>query len=506
MHVALVSPVSTVVTVIAFILGFCVAVPSAIESLQRMWDSDRRNTMRRIYLKAVRHAEPSKGASFEVKQSWSALQRAAATVLGEGRGFFEKHACRSDEAVTTETDRFAEMLCAAIDVKPGAGGVGIDVHELSADSPTVVEFVECVYWGIKDGLHEFSSDANWITTAKLKRWADDPYFARPNGPPDSQRYTLKDAARETKALRRRLIAVGAIALVIVAADKILVSNQSGEGGQPRKSAASTSVNGPETGETASPLAGAARAKGDGAVDVDPPRKANEPGAILKKELRSKDSNVVAEIEFCRVPAGRDQYGIHRNGFWLSQTEVTQRQWKAIGYQIEGNDNPSVHQGDDLPVNGVNWHDVQGFLQQARAEGFPLRLPLDTEWEYAARAGTTTLFYTGDDEGALAQAAWYKGNSLVDYPHVVGPRLPKGEQRKPNAWGLHDMYGNIGEWVDSHEPLGDNAKIKGGCLGWSLDTGFFPPDRHAGFEKATNRATLRYIGFRVVLESPSEDGK
>jgi formylglycine-generating enzyme required for sulfatase activity len=118
-------------------------------------------------------------------------------------------------------------------------------------------------------------------------------------------------------------------------------------------------------------------------------------------------------------------------FQMGKYEVTQEQWKAaVG------SNPSFFRGDTLPVEQVSWNDLQGFLQRlnARNDGFRYRLPTEAEWEYAARAGTTGK-YAG--ASALADAAWYSGNS-GGRTHPVG-------QKRPNAWGLYDMLGNVWEW-------------------------------------------------------------
>ena len=138
---------------------------------------------------------------------------------------------------------------------------------------------------------------------------------------------------------------------------------------------------------------------------------------------------------------------------LAKYEVTQALWlevmgKTVADQLEimrkaiGKPN---HQnlrgvGDDHPVYLVSWNETQVFLSRINAidKIYFYRLPSEAEWEYAAKAGTNTLYSFGNDKTKLHEYAWYIENGEY-HTHPVG-------LKKPNPWGFHDMHGNVSEWV------------------------------------------------------------
>ena len=120
------------------------------------------------------------------------------------------------------------------------------------------------------------------------------------------------------------------------------------------------------------------------------------------------------------------------GFWLGKYEVTQAEWMAVM-----GSNPAGFSGcAPCPVERVSWQDVQEFIRRvnAGAEGTPYRLPTEAEWEYAARAGTTEDTYLAN----LDAVAWHRS--------ISGLRTRSVGQKEPNRFGLHDMLGNVWEWV------------------------------------------------------------
>ncbi len=149
--------------------------------------------------------------------------------------------------------------------------------------------------------------------------------------------------------------------------------------------------------------------------------------------------------------GDDEGPVHEvciDGFWMGKYEVTQGQWQ----KIMGKNPARFKKGDDYPVEQVSWEDAQKFIvklnKQSRKK---YRLPTEAEWEYAARAGTITVRYWGDDISCdKAMYANYKGwdDSCSDYVRKRGltadSTAPVGSY-SANQFGLHDMMGNVWEW-------------------------------------------------------------
>ena len=243
----------------------------------------------------------------------------------------------------------------------------------------------------------------------------------------------------------------------------------------------------------------------------------ETAAYLDKSLvRTFDLGHGARIELILIPAGEfdmgsprseqarenDEGPIHRiiisRPFYISRYEVTQAQWKAImGHS------PSHTEALDLPIVGIRWANAVEFckkLSERQLETF--RLPTEAEWEYACRAGSTTVYSFGDDPSSLIQYAWFNSNSDHE-AHPVG-------QKQPNAFGLYDMHGNVWEWcidwyddylVDTTDdppgsPDGSSRILRGGS--WFCTPG---PCRSAN--RGWNTPDIRDddVGFRVIMQCP-----
>ncbi|CCI34251.1 SUMF1/EgtB/PvdO family nonheme iron enzyme [Microcystis sp. T1-4] len=160
------------------------------------------------------------------------------------------------------------------------------------------------------------------------------------------------------------------------------------------------------------------------------------------------------LEMVSLPAGQFLMGspdsdyekpphqVKVNSFAIGKYPITQAQYEAVmGINPSHFKNNSwLKNNPQNPVEKVSWNDAQAFCQKlSQITGKTYRLPTEAEWEYACRAGTTTRYYFGDDGSQLGDDAWYSANSQSK-THPVG-------QKKPNAWGLYDMIGNVSEWCE-----------------------------------------------------------
>ena len=219
------------------------------------------------------------------------------------------------------------------------------------------------------------------------------------------------------------------------------------------------------------------------------------------------------MEFVLIPAGEFMMGspesedgrsgnegpVHKvripQPFLLGATPVTQAAYE----QVIGS-NPSMFiKGPNRPVENVSWNDAQEFIKKLRAsDGGEYSLPTEAQWEYACRAGSRTRFYSGDDDSTLGRIAWYDENSDSESHDVA--------QKAPNAFGLHDMSGNVHEWCqslytsyphsegDDREDLSSGASrvLRGGS--WN----FHARDCRSAYRTGSDPGLkIDFLGFRVA---------
>ena len=194
-------------------------------------------------------------------------------------------------------------------------------------------------------------------------------------------------------------------------------------------------------------------------------------------LPAEKINKLLSIKLIKIPAGEflmgspaeekdrfdnegPQHLVKLNSFFLGQTPVTQAQWRVVAgwpkIQLELDSDPSRFLGPNRPVEQVSWEEAIEFCQRLNQKtGQQWTLPSEAQWEYACRAGTTTPFAFGETLRPNMANHYYA-------TAINGKQTTDVYRFPANAWGLHDMHGNVLEWcADQWHDTYDNAPTDGG---------------------------------------------
>ena len=273
---------------------------------------------------------------------------------------------------------------------------------------------------------------------------------------------------------------------------------------------------PEGADEDNPPDGGATAPAWAKVSREQIEAAEELKLPVAKEL---DLGGGVKMKFVLIPGGEFRMGsdtgwgekpVHEvaitKAFYMGVTEVTQAQWKAVMGTEPWEGKQYAGRTSDSAATYVSWNGATTYLGNLRgkAGGF-YRLPTEAEWEYACRAGCAGKYCFGDDERKLGEYAWYEDNAEdagKDYIQPVGGK-------KPNAWGLHDMHGNVYEWCQdwcdgdyyADSPAADPAGPRSGLIRVVRGGAWY--DVPAGCRSATRGGdfpshTSGCYGFRVVF--------
>ena len=184
-----------------------------------------------------------------------------------------------------------------------------------------------------------------------------------------------------------------------------------------------------------------------------------------------------------------------NGFWMMETEISQKQWKAV----MGNNPSRFNEDENNPVENISWYDCQDFCKKCSQNGLNLKLPTEAQWEYACRAG---------EENSNSRDRYHSWNE-ENSGHKTHP---VGTKHDPNEWGIYDMHGNVLEWCEDWygaypnksviNPTGPTSGFtrinRGGCWNDSLTH-----IRSASRFDAYPNDQFDNLGFRCVIAQDND---
>ncbi|MCF7811918.1 SUMF1/EgtB/PvdO family nonheme iron enzyme [bacterium] len=221
------------------------------------------------------------------------------------------------------------------------------------------------------------------------------------------------------------------------------------------------------------------------------------------------SDYMAE-NYIDLDAKNDEFPRHnvalQNGFWIGKYEVTQELWEAVT-----DTNPSMFTGLHNPVDNVSWIDISVFIDtlNSRNPEVGWRLPSESEWEYACRAGNDSMRYPWGNDSTYSRVEYY---AISGHYNGVGSHAEVGS-RLANDWGIHDMLGNVWEWVEDkrHDhyrgaPDDGSAWLSGDARYRMMRGGswYDSPQQCRSTQRNSGATGLRYqtVGFRLVRSGPA----
>ncbi|MDX1733540.1 MAG: SUMF1/EgtB/PvdO family nonheme iron enzyme [Halioglobus sp.] len=209
----------------------------------------------------------------------------------------------------------------------------------------------------------------------------------------------------------------------------------------------------------------------------------------------------------RLAAGAEELEVDiARPFAISKTEITVGMYRHFLHSTQSPDAAALEGvDDDLPISGISWDEAESFVAWlSHQTGFSYRLPSSTQWEYAARAGSRSIYSWGDamDKG--------RANCTGCGGSAEGKLMPVGSF-KPNGWGLLDVHGNVWEWTrdcvdpNSKSPLNGMPQLFGNCDMRELRGGSARSDAWSVRTNARaytdRKARTEDVGMRVVMEIP-----